>query len=149
MNFSIPEEKEIRTAFAEGEEAVVALFGSITAQVEKLAAQLEKQAGMLKDLQARLSKNSRNSGKPPSSDGYGKKNKTESLGKSRTADNRVMKGELLSGRKTQIIRKRIPPTHVRTARHRLRTSSPLERKNDRFMIFRRYESKSPRIVRKS
>jgi transposase len=33
-------------------------------------------------LQARLSKNSRNSGKPPSSDGYGKKNKTESLRKS-------------------------------------------------------------------
>lgn len=82
MNFSIPEEKEVRTAFAEGEEAVIALFGSITAQVKKLAAQLEKQAGVLKDLQARLSKNSRNSGKPPSSDGYGKQNKTESLRKS-------------------------------------------------------------------
>ena len=43
MNFSIPDEKKIRTAFAEGEESVVALFGSITAQVEELAAQLEKQ----------------------------------------------------------------------------------------------------------
>ncbi|WLE97955.1 MAG: transposase [Candidatus Electrothrix communis] len=82
MNFSIPEEKEVRTAFAEGEEAIIALFGSITAQVKELAAQLEKQAGVLKDLQARLSKNSRNSGKPPSSDGYGKQNKTESLRKS-------------------------------------------------------------------
>ncbi len=29
MNFSIPDEKEIRTAFAEGEEAVVALFGEL------------------------------------------------------------------------------------------------------------------------
>ena len=79
MNLSIPEEKEIRTAFAEGEEAVVALFGSITAQVEELVVQLEKQAGMLKDLQARLTKNSRNSGKPPSSDGYSKPNRTNSL----------------------------------------------------------------------
>jgi hypothetical protein len=51
MNFSIPEEKEIRTAFSEGEEAVVALFGGVTAQVEELAAQLEKQAGMLDLLQ--------------------------------------------------------------------------------------------------
>ena len=33
------------------------------------------------DLQARLSKNSRNSGKPPSSDGYNKKNRTASLRK--------------------------------------------------------------------
>ena len=82
MNFSIPKEKEIRTAFTEGEESVVALFGSITAQVEELAAQLKKQAEILKDLQARLSKNSRNSGKPPSSDGCNKKKKTESLRKS-------------------------------------------------------------------
>ena len=81
MNFSIPKKKEIRTAFAEGEEAVVALFSSITAQVEELAAQLKKQAGILKDLQARQSKNSRNSGKPPSSDGYKKKNRTASLRK--------------------------------------------------------------------
>ena len=79
MNLNIPDEKKIRTAFAEGEEAVVNLFGSVSAQVEELAAQLEKQAGILKDLQARLSKNSRNSGKPPSSDGYGKENRTESL----------------------------------------------------------------------
>ncbi|MCI5223053.1 MAG: hypothetical protein D3924_10355 [Candidatus Electrothrix sp. AR4] len=77
MNFSIPEEKKIRTAFAEDEEAVVALFGSITSQVEELAAQLKNQAGVVKDLQARLSKNRRNSWKPPSSDGYNKKNKTK------------------------------------------------------------------------
>jgi len=34
MNFNIPEEKEIRTAFADGEDAVVALFGGVTAQVD-------------------------------------------------------------------------------------------------------------------
>ena len=82
MNFSIPDEKEIRTAFAEEEEAVIALFGEVTAQVEELAARLEKQSGILKDLKARLSKNSRNSGKPPSSDGYSKPNRTESPRKS-------------------------------------------------------------------
>ena len=49
MNFSLPDEKEIRTAFREGEAAVVALFGGVTAQVEELAAQSEKQAGALKD----------------------------------------------------------------------------------------------------
>ena len=82
MNFSIPDHKTIRKAFAEGEETVIALFDNVIAQVEELAAQLEKQAGVLKDLQVRLSKNSRNSGKPPSSDGYGKPNRTDSLRKS-------------------------------------------------------------------
>jgi transposase len=82
MNFSIPDHKTIRKAFAEGEETVIALFDNVIAQVEELAAQLEKQAGVLKDLQVRLSKNSRNSGKPPSSDGYGKPNRTNSLRKS-------------------------------------------------------------------
>jgi hypothetical protein len=72
---NIPDLKAIRTAFADGEEAVINLFGSVSAQVEELAAQLEKQAVVLKELQARLSKNSRNSGKPPSSDGYGKANR--------------------------------------------------------------------------
>ena len=65
MNFSVLGEKEVRAAYAEGEEAVVALFSSITTQVENLAAQSAKQSKILKDLQARLSKNSRNSGKPP------------------------------------------------------------------------------------
>ncbi len=81
MNLNTPDLKSIRTAFAEGEEAVVNLFSSVNAQVEELAAQLEKQAVLLKELQARLSKDSRNSGKPPSSDGYGKANRTESLRK--------------------------------------------------------------------
>jgi transposase len=48
VNFSIPDHKAVRNAFAQGEEAVVALFGGVTAQVEELASQLEKQAGMLR-----------------------------------------------------------------------------------------------------
>ncbi|MCW5214771.1 hypothetical protein VU13_05685, partial [Desulfobulbus sp. US5] len=127
MNFSIPEEKEVRTAFAEGEEAIIALFGSITAQVKELAAQLEKQAGVLKDLQARLSKNSRNSGKPPSSDGYGKQNKTESLRKSGQKSNGGQpghEGRTLKRSENPDHTETYKPTHVTTARHRLRTSPP-------------------------
>ncbi len=77
----MPDRKRIHAAFEKGEGAVVELFDEVSGQVEELAAQLEKQAEALKELQARAAKNSRNSGKPPSSDGYGKANRTESLRK--------------------------------------------------------------------
>ena len=51
MNFRIPDEKEIRTVFSEGEESVVAPVGGLTAQIEELAVQPDRRAGMLKDLQ--------------------------------------------------------------------------------------------------
>ena len=60
---------------------MVGLFIGVGKQLEELAGQLEKQAAAIKELQARLAKNSRNSSKPPSSDGYGKPKRTESLGK--------------------------------------------------------------------
>jgi len=50
-------------------------------RLEELAGQLGKQALAIKESQARLAKNSRNSGKPPASDGYGKSKRTESLRK--------------------------------------------------------------------
>ena len=109
MNFSIPDEKAIRNAFAEGEEAVVVLFGSVIEQVEELAAQLTKQGGVLKDLQARLSKNSRNSGKPPSSDGYNKPNRTESLRKSGQKPNGGQRGH-----KGRTLERSKNPDHTKT-----------------------------------
>jgi transposase len=60
--WSIPSEAEIRGAFREGEEAVIALFhNSLVQLIHRIQA-----------LEDELAKNSRNSGKPPSSDGYQK-----------------------------------------------------------------------------
>jgi transposase len=82
MNFQMPTEKDIHIAFEQGEAAVMALFHEVTAQVVELGQQLVKQGEILQELQARLAKSSRNSSKPPSSDGYGKVKRTESLRKS-------------------------------------------------------------------
>jgi len=63
-------EAEIRAAYAQGEEAVVSL---VTLLLERLNT-LESEVNELK---GRLSKNGRNSSKPPSGDGFGKR--TQSL----------------------------------------------------------------------
>ena len=81
MNIRMPTREEIHAAFEKGEAAVVELFLGVGMQLEELAQQLEKQAAALKELQARLEKDSRNSSKPPSSDGYSKPNRTTSLRK--------------------------------------------------------------------
>jgi len=82
MNFRMPTKEEIYAAIEKGKEAVLDLFDEVGRQVEELAVQLEKQAEALKELQDQLSKNSQNSSKPPSSDGYVKAKRTKSLRKS-------------------------------------------------------------------
>ena len=81
MNFQMPTDEDIHTAFEQGEAAVMALFHDVAAQVTELAQQLAKQGAILHALPARLAKSSRNSSQPPSSDGYGKVKRTESLRK--------------------------------------------------------------------
>jgi len=81
MNFQMPTDEEIHTAFEQGEAAVMALFHDVAAQVTQLAQQLAKQGAILHEWQARLAKSSRNSSQPPSSDGYGTVKRTESLRK--------------------------------------------------------------------
>ena len=81
MNIQIPTDEEIHTAFEKGESAVLALFHDVARQMAELAQQLAKQGEALQALQARLSKDSRNSSKPPSSDGLGKVKRTASLRK--------------------------------------------------------------------
>src|SRR6266852_939604 len=82
MNFHLPTDEAIHRACEQGEAAVLALFHEVAAQVAELAQQLAQQGAGLHELQARLAKSSRTSSKPPSSDGYGKVKRTESLRKS-------------------------------------------------------------------
>src|SRR5512144_3102436 len=58
--FQLPNEEEIREAYRQGEVAVMALFQTTFLAIVERIQKLEDQ----------LAKNSRNSGKPPSSDGY-------------------------------------------------------------------------------
>lgn len=59
----LPTEEEVRAAVREGEDAVVSLVASLVKVIEVLAARQQA-------LEDQLAKNSRNSGKPPSSDGF-------------------------------------------------------------------------------
>lgn len=60
QTLQLPSEKDIREAYEQGEDAVLALFQTT---ISVLAERIQK-------LEDQLAKNSRNSGKPPSSDGY-------------------------------------------------------------------------------
>jgi transposase len=68
--------KEIHSAYLEGEEAIVALLegwtNRLVAVVEEQEESLQKLREQVDALKDQLAKNSRNSGKPPSSDGYQK-----------------------------------------------------------------------------
>jgi transposase len=61
--------EEIRAVYAEGEAAVIALVESLVERINRLEARVEA-------LENQLSKNSRNSSKPPSGDGFGKRTKS-------------------------------------------------------------------------
>lgn len=82
MNIYIPTDQDIQIAFAQGEAAVRALVHALATQIEELAQHVARHGDAVQALEARLAKNSRNSSKPPSSDGYGKVKRTESLRKS-------------------------------------------------------------------
>jgi transposase len=74
---NIPTRDEIRAAYRQGEEAIIQLFEWV---IQELQAQ-----------QDRLNKNSKNSSKPPSSDGF-KKTHTKSTRKKRQPKKRWAKG---------------------------------------------------------
>jgi len=61
----MPTHNEIYVAFSKGEAAIIDLFDAVGKQMEGLANILAKQNEAIKELQARLSKDSHNSNKPP------------------------------------------------------------------------------------
>src|SRR6516165_12748489 len=61
----LPTPEDVHVTYLQGEEAVLALVGTLTALILNLQARVEA-------LEAQLGKNSRNSSKPPSSDGLQK-----------------------------------------------------------------------------
>lgn len=78
----MPTDDAIHTAFAQGEAALMEVFHTVADQMTALAQQLAQQGEVLQELHARLAKSSRNSSTPPSSDGYGNVQRTESVRKS-------------------------------------------------------------------
>ena len=78
MNFRMPTDAAIHTAFEKGEAAIMELFHNVADQMTALAQQLAKQGEVRQEFQARLAQSSRTSSKPPSSDGYGKVKRTAS-----------------------------------------------------------------------
>lgn len=71
MKIHIPRE-DILAVYDSGPEAVVAMVEGLVAQFNARMTQLENEVTQLKDEVAQLKRNSRNSSKPPSSDGYQK-----------------------------------------------------------------------------
>ncbi len=80
MDIKLPTQEEIHEAYQAGEEAVQRLFATVSAQVEQLASHLQELHEVIQQLRDQVQKNSRNSSKPPSSDGM-KKPRTTSLRK--------------------------------------------------------------------
>ena len=97
--YTLPSESEIRAAYREGEEAVVALVGG----QNKIIVALERR---LQELEDQVAKNSSNSSKPPSSDGL-KKPRTRSL---RKASGKKRGGQ--PGHPGHTLEMRAEPEHV-------------------------------------
>jgi hypothetical protein len=78
MDVSMPTSEEVREAYHQGEEAVLQIFTTVSRQVDELVSHIQELHQVIQQLQDQINKNSRNSSKPPSSDGL-KKPRTTSL----------------------------------------------------------------------
>lgn len=93
MNLKLPTDDEVRSTCQAGEEAVLALFNQVGCELARLAEMLKTQSAAIEELQAKLSKNSSNSGKPPSSDGYGKQHTVQRTQSQRKAGQKPKGGQ--------------------------------------------------------
>src|SRR5882672_102524 len=109
MNFPMPTEEDMHTAFAQGEAAVLAVLYAVATQVAALAPQLAQQGAALQALPARLAKRSPNSRQPLSRDGDGTVQRTASV---RKAGDKPHGGQ--SGHEGQPLRAVEPPERAVT-----------------------------------
>ncbi len=72
MDIQLPTYEQIHEAYQTGEEAVLQLFATVSTQVEELVAHIQQLHEVIQQLQDQVQKTSRNSSKPPSSDGLKK-----------------------------------------------------------------------------
>ncbi len=68
----LPDRDKIREIYGQGEEAVVELVDGLVVYIQELIAESQSLGGRIRELENQGAKNSRNSSKPPSSDGYKK-----------------------------------------------------------------------------
>lgn len=91
MHLQLPTQEEVREAYQEGEAAVLQLFAVVNTQIQELVSQIQELHDVIQQLQDQVKKDSRNSSKPPSSDGL-KKPRTRSLRTSGERPNGGQKG---------------------------------------------------------
>lgn len=78
IDIQLPTREQIHEAYQEGEEAVVRLFAGVSGQFEELVLRMQELHEVIQHLRDQSRKTSRNSSKPPSSDGA-KKRRPKSL----------------------------------------------------------------------
>jgi transposase len=80
LQLQLPTIEDIHNAYVQGEEAVTHLVNGLIGDMHNLLDHIQQQQELIQSLQNQLSKNSKNSSKPPSTDGY-KMPRTTSLRK--------------------------------------------------------------------
>lgn len=91
IQVQLPTQEEIDKAFSQGEKAVAQLINGLISNIQDLVSLAQKQSEIIQSLHDQLAKNSKNSSKPPSSDGL-KKPRTSSLRKPGSKPNGGQKG---------------------------------------------------------
>jgi transposase len=105
----LPDREEIHRAYLEGEEAVVQLVSGLFSCIQELVDRIQKQDEIIQGLRDQIAKNSKNSSKPPSSDGYKKPHPTSLRKLSGSKKNGGQKGH--EGHTLKAVEK---PDHTKT-----------------------------------